>query len=79
MTDDEGAMTIRLVDLCRERNFRIAGDLAVPEAAAESLLGLSRGTLRKRYSLGILNIPYRREGVRRWYRLADLARVLLER
>jgi hypothetical protein len=77
--DELAAMQARLLDLFRERGVRIAGDLFVCEAAAECALGLARGTLAQRYSRGTLPYEFRTEGNRRWYGVALLARVLVER
>lgn len=77
--DELAAMQARLLDLFRERGVRVAGDLSVPESAAELALGLSRGCLRKRHALGTLRIAHRIESNRRWYAVEALARTLLAR
>ncbi|MGF6728610.1 hypothetical protein OKW50_000691 [Paraburkholderia youngii] len=79
MTDDEAGLEARLLAFVREGGYPVAGDGSIPEAAAEACLGLSRGTLRKRFALGTLRVPYRVESNRRWYRVCDLTRVLLGR
>jgi hypothetical protein len=77
--EDVSVMCDRLLEDFRARGVRIAGDLSVPEAAAEAALGLGRGTLRKRFALGTLRLPYRTESNRRWYAVASLARTLVAR
>lgn len=72
--------TVRLLlDACRERDIRLSGDHAVSENDAADLLGYSSGdTLRKQISEGVCQLPYRRLGNRRLYRLRDLA-IAIER
>lgn len=68
------ATTRLLLETCREREIRLSGDHAVSENDAADLLGYSSGdTLRKQVNEGICQLPHRRLGNRRLYRLRDLA------
>lgn len=59
---------------CADQDIEPAGDGAVPESVASRILGYSERALAKQYEFGVLEIPFRRLGNRRMYRLPDLAR-----
>lgn len=62
----------------RRQGVRMAGDMSIPEAIAEQVLGLSRGALGKRYTRGTLAYDYRVENNRRWYTARTLARAFVD-
>lgn len=76
---DEETIRRHVLDKLREHGYLVAGDNSICEAAAELVLGLSRGCLRKRFSLGTLRYSYRVENTRRWYLIKELVCALARR
>ncbi|WP_312600836.1 hypothetical protein [Pseudomonas luteola] len=69
------ATTRMLISACQERDIRLAGDMAVSEAAAAELLGYSSAdSLRKQVAEGVNRLPFRTIGNRRMYRITDIAK-----